>query len=622
MKNVKKIKTMQKKKKQPLSLIVNLKAFTRTSCNILTKKYTAKNYSYSYISLNNLILNHKSTILSKYKEFQILNNKTEYLIRYYAKKESFCRLKQFIAYYNKYSYIFPNYTPLTEFKILYENISKKQKAINHEYSARLQSKLLKNKNNNNEIFFDNNLKNELRESNSSLFNNSSMMSISNNIKKEINNYIPNNDSNNKSINDINDLIDAMSDNKIDARELKLLIMDGKSINIKKSHDAKKIIIRKKINRINNKIENFSLNNKLNINTEHPKNKANIISKIKTIPKKIPKDYQKQFEKFKTNSFLASSNPNIKKNNLINNQKSKNNNNIIKKDSVTHKKISSNNNIYKTISPLSRASKKTSSVKKIPKNYYQYPKNKSTKNQAHKFIKKGIFQKKESINSEYFKENIYPHIITAINISNYDTDDCDYQGGKCLCNTKNILTSKDNIFQNNTISFKKNNNNFINSKKQSMNHIKNNNILDETDIIIKSAKKTPHKLNRKFYSKSRLTSFGNTYTNNNSKNIFWKELHKEILEKKNTIKNKSNNYFDKSKLNNKYFKSQVTLKSAINNSKYPNNFDIKKNNKIPYNSSVIIKKRKCSDNGRNRLCNSIEIGGENIFTGRKKMNKVL
>ena len=595
MKSVKKIKHLQKKKNKSPSFPVILKIFNQTSYNLLLKKYTAKNYTYSYILIDHLILYHKSTILSKYKDLQIFNDKTEYLIRYYEKRESLCRLKHFTAYYGKYSSIFPNYSSLIERKLLYENINQKQKVIKNEYSTKLKSKVIKKRNNG--IFFDDSLKNELGENNSILFNNNSIMLISNNIKEEVNNYIPNNDSSSKSVNYINDIINAMNNNKIDNKELNLIITDEKSKAIKKSHEVKKIIIKKKINKINKQNENYPLKNNSKFSTKYSSNNTNFISKINNMPKKISNAIQKQYKKLKTNSFLTFSKPNLKKNNLLNNQYQKNKNNIINKVTIASKKTSSINSIHRMISSLPTLNKKIISANNS-NYYYKQSKIKSKKNLPDKLITKAIFQNK----IEHFKEKKYSNVLNEINISNFDTDDGDYQGILSFCNSKKFLMSKDNIFQNKTLNLKKNNN-CINTKRRSMFHIKKNNNLDKNNTIIKSEKKIRYRLSQDFFLKTRMRSFGNTLMDYNSKNILWKTQYNENLEKINTNKNKTSNNFMKNKLNEKHFKYQATLKSPMNSDKYQSNFDIKNNKKFPYNRSVILKKRNCTDNEKKETYNN-------------------
>ena len=60
---------------------------------------------------------------------------------------------------------------------------------------------------------------------------------------------------------------------------------------------------------------------------------------------------------------------------------------------------------------------------------------------------------------------------------------------------------------------------------------------------------------------------------------------------------------KNKLNEKHFKYQATLKSPMNSGKYQSNFDIKNNKKFPYNRSVILKKRNCTDNEKKETYNN-------------------
>ena len=96
---------------------------------LLSKKYFISKTSYQKTLIKNIIYDDKRRLVSVFKEQLIINDTSEYLKRYYKKKESFVRLNKYFKLYEEYSKLFPNYTPLIEAKYIYTNIHKKQKII-------------------------------------------------------------------------------------------------------------------------------------------------------------------------------------------------------------------------------------------------------------------------------------------------------------------------------------------------------------------------------------------------------------------------------------------------------------------------------------------------------------
>ena len=97
--------------------------------NNLISKYSKFEYSYSLVSINNLIFNEHCLVVARFKDFLILDDMTEFLRRFYNKKELKRRLGKIFNFYESYSKIFPNYMILPESQYLYRNIRKKQKMI-------------------------------------------------------------------------------------------------------------------------------------------------------------------------------------------------------------------------------------------------------------------------------------------------------------------------------------------------------------------------------------------------------------------------------------------------------------------------------------------------------------
>ena len=95
----------------------------------LFTKYSKFEFSYSLVCVNNLVFNEQCRAVARFKDFLILDDMTEFLRRFYIKKELKRRLNKIFNFYESYSKIFPNYMILPESKYLYRNIRKKQKMI-------------------------------------------------------------------------------------------------------------------------------------------------------------------------------------------------------------------------------------------------------------------------------------------------------------------------------------------------------------------------------------------------------------------------------------------------------------------------------------------------------------
>ena len=96
---------------------------------LLNRKYFVDKTEYEKIMIKNLIYDERNRLVSKFKDLLIINDRTEFLKRYYTYKESLIRLKKYYEFYTNYSKLFPNYIPLYESKYIYKNIHKKQKII-------------------------------------------------------------------------------------------------------------------------------------------------------------------------------------------------------------------------------------------------------------------------------------------------------------------------------------------------------------------------------------------------------------------------------------------------------------------------------------------------------------
>ena len=101
-------------------------------------KYQFMPSHYDLYVTNNIIYNDRTHIVSRFKEYLVIDDGGEFLKRYYTKDEVIPRLKKFFKFYFLYSKVFPNYTPIYENKFIYSNIHQKQKMI--DLQERMENK--------------------------------------------------------------------------------------------------------------------------------------------------------------------------------------------------------------------------------------------------------------------------------------------------------------------------------------------------------------------------------------------------------------------------------------------------------------------------------------------------
>lgn len=92
-------------------------------------RYSITPEQFAKIQIEHIIENDACHLVSLFKESLIFDEDTDFLRRFYYKKESFHRLNKLFDFYNASSMVFPNYTALVEGKYIYKNIMKKQKVI-------------------------------------------------------------------------------------------------------------------------------------------------------------------------------------------------------------------------------------------------------------------------------------------------------------------------------------------------------------------------------------------------------------------------------------------------------------------------------------------------------------
>ena len=93
------------------------------------RKYYNNNSKFNIIKIDEIINNEKSHLVAEFKDFLVMGDMGEFILKYYNKKEIDAIYKQILDYYNENLFIFPNYVALYESKYIYNNIQKKQKII-------------------------------------------------------------------------------------------------------------------------------------------------------------------------------------------------------------------------------------------------------------------------------------------------------------------------------------------------------------------------------------------------------------------------------------------------------------------------------------------------------------
>ena len=106
----------------------------------LYSKYNSSNISYAIKKIDDLIYLETSLYTSKFREFLLYEEESDFFRRLYPSSELYPKLKQILLFYNKYSKIFPNYIIMNGAKYLYKNIQKKQKMINNLQEIRKQER--------------------------------------------------------------------------------------------------------------------------------------------------------------------------------------------------------------------------------------------------------------------------------------------------------------------------------------------------------------------------------------------------------------------------------------------------------------------------------------------------
>ena len=571
---------------------------------IFIKKYSSMPLNYNLFIANNIIFNDKTHLVSKFKEYLVINDEGEFLKRYYKKNESIEKLPKFFEFYFLFSKLFPNYTSINENKFLYNNIHQKQRMIDiqeeMEKEKKIEKKELKIKlgNDNNYDVFSTDIINSLLNS-----TNKEGVEIlfdvkSDKLTEEENNF-------NDGVNHIIDKIDNYKNEINNNKNKQDNIVIHNSINLKEiKNNLNKNKILKNLQSNNNK-ENISILSNTNIN----KINNNILLRL---TKNACKIKNKNKDKNTINE-IKKHILNIRKNNLRKNLSNKIINlNDNSKNKTIYKKIKENNITEKIEENLFK-------IRKLFKNNRNYAsQNISTSIQS----KKDFSIPKKNINQLNINNNGKNSISTFFNVANIPSSRV--RSTKLSSSNSFIKEIKKQKFHINkklsgnkeTMSFK-NLNKEINwnlekysRNKQLQNSSTTSNIFNN---IIKY-------INKKFVD-SRNNK--NNIKINTSSKINISSLSNRIQTSKNK-NNKSNKIlFNNSKKiynyetqNNREFTIKNKVKKILYHNKSINNLNLENSIKL-FNNSLINKKQKTFKNIKLSNQSSSNNSSKNLFINSYK-----
>ena len=559
----------------------------------LMNKYRLMPNNYNSNIIDNIIYNEKTHIVSLFKEYLILDDKGDFLKRYYNKYESYLRLPKFFEFYVLYSKIFPNYTCIEEGKYFYKNIQQKQKMINMIEKMEMEKKLK------NDNLISNNINISITDSEKSIqkvfstcvidsllnITNDEGMNIlfninKNNIKQEEINFV----------NDVGILIDEINKCKHNngLNKNKNTKIHNNIINLIKNKNNKNFTKIKNMNNndTNNQKREIKLNSIVKFFSTANKSK----NKNKNGTNDFSNLYNNNFTKINLHHKHINKNSNLSKLNAMTDRAlldklEQNYNRVKQKNQKNQKNISQNmSTSMKTKKDISSSKKNISICSKKPNSISTSYNNCLLNNINQRFTTYLITSKGSTSEIKNIKKEIPFHYCiksylssrnNALNFSSY-------------IKNKNKRKNKKNNFSNNNSNNHKNNknkNNFTSNNNFNSNISKNSNKNIKKLCTIKrnyndSRNKKFEKNNNFKFSKISSTKLGNVlnYTNsiisyNDSK---YNSKTKNNSKNKNKIINYANSFFDlNNKTNNKeiQYKKVESKKKLIKESILYNGFKI-------------------------------------------------
>ena len=523
------------------------------------KTYSNDLNFYNIKIINEIISNENTHIVSEFKDYLIEGDYSEFLQKYYNKKEIFESLPKIFDYYENCSVIFPNYIILPESKYLYKNIQKKQRIIDQqqELEDEKEKKLQRKKNINNFAF-------NVIDDEDIVFNDKAIDSILNQtdtsgVKQFFGLNNDNDSSNTFNMDNVVKMIDNAEKEKI--KKINALYKNKNNLNnniiIKNNIKNTKINSSIKIKNHkryvsdissnknnNNNLSNNKNNNLLNISSKalNRKNNLNINSNI----------YMDQ--KYNNNTIYISSPCQINQNNKplqINNLLGNNTNNNITIKAIEEKRLKNQKlNKIKNSSPLSKSDinnkinynskNKISNQNKMlsysstnncnfvmtsyyskKKSYYNNVSNQNNNNSVHHKIKsqsnlntniKIPLSNRDEKNNSNGKNEMMKIFNNKIKKNKNLTDKMSYSTST---NKKKLTTSLMNKESNISSIIKKTNNN----NSENINILKNKiNKLEKNNMNISNAKKNKTYISVTHRNHNSLISINNKNSNSNITNI--------------------------------------------------------------------------------------------------------
>ena len=188
------------------------------------------------MKIDEIINNEKSHLVAEFKDFLVLGDTGEFILKYYSKKDMSKIYKQILDYYDENLFIFPNYVALYESKYIYNNIQKKQKIIdiqeelNDNKNEKKNEKKNKSSNEKNKVFSVKEIESILNETDTSGIK--QYFGISeNNTENGI-------DKNEKQIIELIDQINALEKNESNNKDNKNKKQENKKINEVNGNNSK------------------------------------------------------------------------------------------------------------------------------------------------------------------------------------------------------------------------------------------------------------------------------------------------------------------------------------------------------------------------------------------------
>ena len=166
--NMQKNKSKKDSNSQATKKVLSLSDLEKLVHKSFIKFYNDDAY-YNIMKIDEIINNEKSHLVAEFKDFLVLGDTGEFILKYYNIKDTKKIYKQILDYYNENLFIFPNYVALHESKYIYNNIQKKQKIIDIQEELNDNKKEKKNddKNEKYKVFSVKEIESILNESNTS-----------------------------------------------------------------------------------------------------------------------------------------------------------------------------------------------------------------------------------------------------------------------------------------------------------------------------------------------------------------------------------------------------------------------------------------------------------------------